>query len=173
MCIRDSPRTRWLFTIYKKIPEILVGNFRSVRTVRVVYHLPKISGLSHRTRLDSELQHETSTKHKKLVNGKRISIRNVPIGKTGLPFQNFRLSPRILQWKERNKISTFAPKIWWSASKLQRLVPKQVIFRITFRLNSVIVLLPCPNVGFAVASVADLFTRKTYKTLHRARTGGL
>ena len=31
-------------------------------------------------------------KLKKLVNGKRISIRNVPIGKTGLPFQNFRLS---------------------------------------------------------------------------------
>ena len=28
----------------KKLPEILVGNFRSVRTVRVVYHLPKISG---------------------------------------------------------------------------------------------------------------------------------
>ena len=70
----------------------MVENVRSVRTVRVVYHLPKISGLSHRTRLDSELQHETSTKHKKLVNGKRISIRNVPIGKTGLPFQNFRLS---------------------------------------------------------------------------------
>ena len=43
----------WLFTIYKKIPEILVGNFRSVRTVRVVYHLPKISGLSRRARLDS------------------------------------------------------------------------------------------------------------------------
>ena len=26
------------------------------------------------------------------MDGKRISIRNVPIGKTGLPFQNFRLS---------------------------------------------------------------------------------
>ena len=43
----------WLFTIYKKIPEILVGNFRSVRMVRIVYHLPKISGLSRRGRLDS------------------------------------------------------------------------------------------------------------------------
>ena len=43
----------WLFTIYKKIPEILVGSFRSVRTVRIVYHLPKISGLSRRGRLDS------------------------------------------------------------------------------------------------------------------------
>ena len=29
--------------------------FRSVRTVRVVNHLPKISGLSHRTRLDSTI----------------------------------------------------------------------------------------------------------------------
>ena len=37
----------------KKNPEILVGNFWSVRTVRVVYHLPKISGLSRRARLDS------------------------------------------------------------------------------------------------------------------------
>ena len=37
------------------------------------------------------LQHETGTKFKKLVHGKRISILNVPIGKTGLPFQNFRL----------------------------------------------------------------------------------
>jgi len=43
----------WLFTIYKKIPEIVVGNFRSVRTVRVVYLLPEISGLSRRARLDS------------------------------------------------------------------------------------------------------------------------
>ena len=91
-----------MFTIYKKIPEILVGNVRSVRTVRVVYHLPKISGLSHRTRLDTELQHETSTKLKKLVNGKRISIRNIPIGKTGLPFQNFRLSRELSS--ERNGI---------------------------------------------------------------------
>ena len=37
----------------KKTPEILVGNFWSVRTVRVVYHLPKISGLSRRAWLDS------------------------------------------------------------------------------------------------------------------------
>ena len=33
-----------------------------------------------------------STKFKKLVNGKRISVPNVPTGKMGLPFQNFRLS---------------------------------------------------------------------------------
>ena len=36
----------------KKNPQILVGNFRSVRTVRVAYHLPKISWLSRRARLD-------------------------------------------------------------------------------------------------------------------------
>ena len=30
--------------LLKKIPEILVRSFRSVKTVRVVYHLPKISG---------------------------------------------------------------------------------------------------------------------------------
>ena len=56
-CWLLSPRlvweTLWLFTIYKRIPEILVGNFRSLRTVCVVYHLPKISGLSRRARLDS------------------------------------------------------------------------------------------------------------------------
>ena len=42
-----------MFNIYKKIPEILLGNFRSVRTVCVIYHLPKISGLSRRASLDS------------------------------------------------------------------------------------------------------------------------
>ena len=48
------PYTSWLFTIYKKIPEILIGNFGSVKTVRVVHHLPKISELSRRaSRLDS------------------------------------------------------------------------------------------------------------------------
>ena len=48
------PYTSWLFTIYKNIPESLVGNFGSVKTVRVVHHLPKISELSRRaSRLDS------------------------------------------------------------------------------------------------------------------------
>ena len=78
-----------------------------------------------------------------------------PNRENGTTFSEFPFVPGIFQWKQRNKISTFAPKIWWSAAKLQRLVPKQVIFRITFRLNSVIVLLP--NVGFAVAS-AQIFS---------------
>ena len=43
-----------VFTIYKKkIAGILVGNFHAVRMVRVVYRLPKISGLSRRARMDS------------------------------------------------------------------------------------------------------------------------
>ena len=81
---RRGEEAYWLFTICKKIPEILVGNFRSVRTVSVVYHLLKISWLSHRARLDSSYSMKLVTKLKKLVNGKRISIRNVLIGKTGL-----------------------------------------------------------------------------------------
>ena len=73
----------------KNIPEILVGNFRSVITVPVVYHLPKFSDC--RAALDWILvtTSKLRTKHKKLVNGKRISIRNVPTRKTGLLFQNF------------------------------------------------------------------------------------
>ena len=48
------PYTSWLLTIYKKILEILVGNFGSVKRVRVVHHLPKISRLLRRaSRLDS------------------------------------------------------------------------------------------------------------------------
>ena len=47
-----SAFTGCLSFIKKNIPEILVGNFRSVRTVLVVYHLPKISGLTRRARLD-------------------------------------------------------------------------------------------------------------------------
>ena len=68
-----------LFTIYKKNS----GNFGWELSVGknltdyVIYHLPKIS---------------KATKLKKLVKGNRISIWNVPVGKTGLAFQNFRLS---------------------------------------------------------------------------------
>ena len=42
-----------LFTIFKKNSGNFGWEFRSVRTVRVVYHMPKISGLSPRARLDS------------------------------------------------------------------------------------------------------------------------
>ena len=58
------PLSLRLFTIYKKIPEILVGNFRSARTVCVVYQLPKILGLTRRARLDSSY-------HMKLVRNSR------------------------------------------------------------------------------------------------------
>ena len=57
--------------------------------VRVVYHLPKISGLSRFVRLDSSYNvklGKLARNLKKLVNDKRIFIRNVPTGKTGLLF---------------------------------------------------------------------------------------
>ena len=57
------------------------------------YHLPKISGLSRGARLDSSYNKKLVRNSRNLYgNGKRISIRNVPTGKTGLPFQNFHLS---------------------------------------------------------------------------------
>ena len=62
------PYTSWLFTIYKKIPEILVGNFGSVKTVRVVHHLPKISGLSRRaSRMDSSYKMKLVRKSRNLM----------------------------------------------------------------------------------------------------------
>ena len=44
----QSGKRDYLFKI-----SVCPGNFPSARTVRVVYHLPKISGLSRRARLDS------------------------------------------------------------------------------------------------------------------------
>ena len=80
----DHLRLRFL-TIHKKIPEILVENFRSVRTVRVVNHLPKISGLSRRPSFNM-----------KLVRNSRNfwMVNEFPFGTSqpGLPFQSFRLS---------------------------------------------------------------------------------
>ena len=83
---------------------------------------PQISGLSRRARLDSYLllllkrlrseRPETSTKLEELVNGKRISIRNssgVPTGKTGLPFQNFRLSREFSSGTNRKNVYHLDP----------------------------------------------------------------
>ena len=79
--------------IKKKNSRNFGRSFRSVRKVRVVYHLPKISGLSRRARRGSSYNMKLARNScKEHVNGKRISIRNFPTGKTRLPFQNFRLS---------------------------------------------------------------------------------
>ena len=63
-----------LFTISEKKNSRNFGrDFRSVRTVRVVYRLPKISALSRRARLNPSYSIKLvrdSTKLKKLVNGK-------------------------------------------------------------------------------------------------------
>ena len=77
--------------------------------VRVVYHFPKISGLSRFVRLDSSYNvklGKLARNLKKLVNDKRIFIRNVPTGKTGLLFPEIPFVPKIFQWDEPKK--TFA-----------------------------------------------------------------
>ena len=74
--------------------------------VRVVYHLPKISGLSRFIRLDSSYNvklRKLARNLKKLVNDKRIFIRNVPTGKTGLLFPEIPFVPEIFQWDEAKK----------------------------------------------------------------------
>ena len=81
-----------MFTIYKKNPEILVGNFRSVRTVRFVYHLPKISGLSRRARLDSSY-------HMKLHSER-------PNRENETTFSEFPFVPGIFQWDKPKKTFT-------------------------------------------------------------------
>jgi len=80
----------------KKIPESLVGNFRSVRMVRVVYHLPQISGLRRRARLDSSFNMKLDGA--KIPNGTsqpgsrdflfKISVcpGNFPVGRTKKSF---------------------------------------------------------------------------------------
>ena len=70
----------WLLTIYKKNPEILLGNFWSVRTVRVVYQSPKISGLWCQATLNSSY-------NMKLVRNSRNLYRNVPFGKRDYLFR--------------------------------------------------------------------------------------
>ena len=74
--------------------------------VRVVYHLPKISGLSRFIRLDSSYNVKLTRNLKKLVNDKRIFIRNVPTGKTGLLFPEIPFVPKIFQWDEPKKTFT-------------------------------------------------------------------
>ena len=50
-----------------------------------------------------------SAKLKKIVNGKRIFMRNVPAGKTGQPFQNFRLSREFSTGKSHKNVYHLHP----------------------------------------------------------------
>ena len=50
---RRAPGDNGCLPFIKKFRKFWLRIFWSVRTVRVVYHLPKISGLSRRARLDS------------------------------------------------------------------------------------------------------------------------
>ena len=92
----------------KKFPEILVRNFRSVRRVRVVSLLPKISGLSRRARLDSGYNMKL-VRNSRNFHGKRTSSRNVPSGKTGLPFQNFSLFREFSSEKNQKNVYHLHP----------------------------------------------------------------
>ena len=83
------PYTSWLFTIYKKILEILVGNFGSVKTVRVVHHLPKISRLSRRaSRLDSSYKMTLVRNSRNLMHQSLGAAPSSPPGYCG-PFARF------------------------------------------------------------------------------------
>ena len=94
-CKDGGYREQGLFTIYKKLPEILVGNFRSVRTVRVVYHLPKISGLSRRARLDFSYHVKLHSERPNRVNGPT--------------FSEFPFVPGIFQWDEPKNVYHLHP----------------------------------------------------------------
>ena len=84
------PYTSWLFTTdLSKKSGNLVGNFHWVRTVPVVQHLLKVSGLSrHASRLDSSykmnFQFGTSEPRKQRDYLFRISVcpGNFPVGRT-------------------------------------------------------------------------------------------
>ena len=53
---------------------------------RTVAFVSSISGLSRPVRLDSSYNMKMVRNSRNFVNGKRISVWNVPIGKTGLRF---------------------------------------------------------------------------------------
>ena len=89
-----------LFTVYRKNPEILAGNFQSVKTVPVVYHLSKISESSRRARRDSSYN----------MNLVRNSRNEFPLGtsQSGKWDYLFRISvrPGNFQWDEPKKTFT-------------------------------------------------------------------
>ena len=75
------------FSIYKKIRKFSIGNFRLGK--RVPFVTSPILGRPGRL-IDHE-RHGTGDKDNKSVNGTRIFHWEVSTGKTGLPFQEFRL----------------------------------------------------------------------------------
>ena len=87
-----------LFTISKKNAKSFGWDFRSVRTVGVVYRLPKISALSRRARLDSSYNIKlvrNSMKLKKLVNGITDFHSERPNLETRTTFSEFLFVPGI------------------------------------------------------------------------------
>ena len=89
-----------MLTVQKLCFSLLLAIFFELPITRTFFDFPWRFGLSGV---------DCSTKLKKLVNGKRISIRNVPIGKMGLPFQNFRLSPEFSVAQTKKSFTIYIP----------------------------------------------------------------
>ena len=89
-----------MLTVQKLCFSLLLVIFFELPITRTFFDFPWRFGLSGV---------DCSTKLKKLVNGKRISIRNVPIGKMGLPFQNFRLSREFSVAQTKKSFTIYIP----------------------------------------------------------------
>ena len=89
-----------MLTVQKLPFSLLLAIFFELPITRTFFDFPWRFGLSGV---------DCSTKRKKLVNGKRISIRNVPIGKMGLPFQNFRLSREFSVAQTKKSFTIYIP----------------------------------------------------------------
>ena len=89
-----------MLTVQKLCFSLLLAIFFELPITRTFFDFPWRFGLSGV---------DCSTKLKKLVNGKRISIRNVPIGKMGLPFQNFRLSREFSVAQTKKSFTIYIP----------------------------------------------------------------
>ena len=72
-CVRGGAGVAYHFQ--RKFRKFCFGNFCSVRTVCVVYHLPKISGLSRRARLDSGYNMKLQTPDNSNLQGKSKKVR--------------------------------------------------------------------------------------------------
>ena len=90
----------------KKNPEILAGNSRSVRTICVVYNLPKISVLSPSARLDASynmklVRTQETCKWRTNFHSERSNQEN------GTTFSYFPFVPGIFQWDDPKKTLLF------------------------------------------------------------------
>ena len=81
---------------------LLVRSVGKFRTGRIIYHLQKIPIMENVfhffTQSASVAPRNWCGESEERVNGTRRSIRNVPTGKTGLPFQTIRIFREFSSW---------------------------------------------------------------------------